>query len=68
MAWGGMVGLAGSPGLASVLIFLIAVLAGVAVTTAMVLVLKRKTVDEESADDDLVGSSDEADSQFALTF
>ena len=68
VAWGGMVGLAGSDGLASVLIFLIAVLAGVAVTTAMVLALNRKTVNEESADDDSVGSSDSADSQFTLTF
>ena len=72
VAWGGLVGLAGSDGLASVLTFVIAVIAGVAVTTAMVLALKRRTVDEEPsemADDDHVGSSagGGADSQFTLT-
>jgi fructose-specific PTS system IIC-like component len=67
VAWGGLVGLAGSPGVASVLAYVIAVLAGVAVTTVMVLALKRKTVEQEPAEDDLVGLSDNADSEFTLT-
>lgn len=68
VAWGGLIGLAGNPGVTSMLTYVIAVLFGVSVTAAMVLALKRRTVEPSDVTDDDLGKPKDAGNQFDLTF
>ena len=57
VAWGGLIGLAGTSAAGKAVSYLIAVVVGVAVCTAMVLLLKRKTIAEVPAEDEVPAES-----------